>query len=437
VSIRLKLALILTLGIAGAAAAAGAVFLHLERESLRQAEEEKVRLVLDSVRRMAEEAALGKDPLMLLDYLAFLKKDRPEIQHCRVELGGRWQDVGAVPAEPAGGMVARAVPIPGGSAEVRFSSEVLSRREAAALAATVRLVARATALVFAAGLLVSAGLAWTLTRRIVLIEGALTAIGEGRLGETAPAAGSDEIGRLARGVNAMSARLKELDELKKTFVASVTHELRSPLGAIQSRVSEMASDAAFGPEQRRGLEAIRASASRLEHFVTNLLEAAKIERGKLEFTPKPCRLGPLVEDAALFFAARAKESGIALEAKVAPGLPELRLDPDLLTQVLSNLISNALKFTPAGGAVTVSARTRDDGKALLCSVADSGVGIPADAMARLFTPFERIRNPLKATGTGLGLAISKSIVELHGGSLRAESEPGKGSTFSFSLPLPT
>ncbi|HBL17080.1 MAG TPA: two-component sensor histidine kinase, partial [Elusimicrobia bacterium] len=97
---------------------------------------------------------------------------------------------------------------------------------------------------FAAGLLVSAGLAWTLTRRIVLIEGALTAIGEGRLGETAPAEGSDEIGRLARGVNAMSARLKELDELKKTFVASVTHELRSPLGAIQSRVSEMASDAA-------------------------------------------------------------------------------------------------------------------------------------------------------------------------------------------------
>jgi signal transduction histidine kinase len=237
----------------------------------------------------------------------------------------------------------------------------------------------------------------------------------------------------------MSAKLQELDRMKKTFIASVSHELRSPLSAIESQVRRMlAESASLSQADKQSLERIRRNAARLEHFVASLLEMAKIERGKLEFSPRACELGPIVEDAAFFFSAKAREAGVALETDIDPGLPSFELDPDLIAQVVTNLVSNALKFTPAGGRVRVTLRrsARADGPGCWaeCAVEDSGVGVPAEALGRIFSPFERVKNALHAGGAGLGLAIAKSIVEMHGGSIRAESEPGKGSRFIFEIP---
>jgi signal transduction histidine kinase len=222
--------------------------------------------------------------------------------------------------------------------------------------------------------------------------------------------------------------------MKRTFVASVTHELRSPLFAIESYVKTLLRESkSLGDDDRRQLTRIEANASRLAHFVTSLLDMAKIERGKLEFRPRSADLARVVEDSVEFHRSRAEESGLALTFSADQDLPPMRLDSDLITQAVTNLVSNAIKFTARGGSIAVSARRR--GYTVECVVADSGAGIPAATLARLFRPFERGADPLRSGGTGLGLSIVKAIIERHGGRVTAESEPGRGSRFGFVLPL--
>lgn len=438
--IQAKLALILSLTVAASVAATGAAFVGLQKRALARAEAEKETLLLEGVRKVAAESLLAQDPLMLISYLTALRRDRPEVRACRVLLDGQWQSVGPAPA-PGDDAAPRLVeasfagpPAAAAKVEVALSKALLVERERREADALIRGVLRVGALAALAGLLLSFPLSATLTRRLVDIEAALDEIGRGRFAAVPETRGSDEISRLARNVNVMSERLQELEEMKKLLVASVSHELRSPLGAIESKLKEiLEKPSAVGDRERAGLQSIRKYASRLEHFVSSMLELSKIERGKLEYAPRAAELGPIVEDAAAFFSPKAREAGLALEARVAPGLTPFAFDPDLVAQVLANLISNAIKFTPKGGRVTVDARR--DGARAVVSVTDTGVGIPEEARARIFTPFERVANPLRATGTGLGLAISKAIVERHGGTIRVESAPGRGSTFSFDLPV--
>lgn len=436
--IQAKLALALSVAIAAAVAGTGAAFVSLQRRALRRAEADKEALLLDGVRKVAGESLLAKDPLMLISYLNALRRDRPEVRACRVLLDGEWQAVGAPATDGAGetrtveagwaGPPARETKV-----EVTLSKALLVERERRESEALVRDAVRAAAAAAVLGLLLSFPLAATLTRRLVRIEAALDEIGQGRFATVETDGGSDEIARLARNVNVMSDRLRELEEMKKLLVASVSHELRSPLGAIDSKVRELLDKPQEPGAARASLQSIRKYASRLEHFVSSMLELSKIERGKLEYAPRAAELGPVVEDAAAFFAQKAAEAGLTLDARVEPGIPSFEFDPDLIAQVLANLISNALKFTPKGGRVDVTAR-REDGDAVV-RVTDTGVGIPEEARARIFTPFERVANPLRATGTGLGLSISKAIVERHGGRIGVESQPGKGSTFFFALPV--
>ncbi|MDX6768094.1 MAG: HAMP domain-containing sensor histidine kinase [Elusimicrobiota bacterium] len=440
-SIRVKLALILSLAVAAATGTAAATFVAIERRSLRRAEDEKVRLLMQNVRAMAEESQLARDPLMLLDYLAFLDRDREEVLFTRARLGGRWEshrDAIAPPSSEPVRLETAVAPArgdaPEAAAEVVFSRRVLDRRLQQAYRLMARDLGSAAAVVLLLGILVSVPLGWTLSSRLVAMERALAEIGAGKLTVRVPDDGSDEVARLARGLNDMSARLRELDELKRTFVASVTHELRSPLGAIESYVKALLRDArGLSEDERRQLERVRENAARLAHFVTSLLDMAKIERGKLDFHPRMTDLSRVVEDTVLFLRTRAQEDGKTLDFKAESGLPSLPADADLVTQVVTNLVSNAVKFTRAGGRVDVSVRRVPDG--LEVSVADNGVGIPPEALSRIFAPFERVRNPLKAGGAGLGLAISKAIVEMHKGRIGVASEPGRGSRFHFVLPV--
>jgi signal transduction histidine kinase len=436
--IRSKLALLIAASAAAATLATAAGFLQLQRTTLADAEDEKNRLVLEAVRQSARESLLAKDPLMLLDALDAHIDAREEVHHARVLLGRKWEDVGGrSPKSPAGGLRSETVEVKsaGGKAtvEVQFSKAALAARQRRALEAATTNILRIGGSVLGIGLLLAIPLGRLMTKRLVRIEEALIAIGEGKLGESVPAHGSDEIAQLAKGVNRMSGKLQEVEQMKKTFIASVTHELRSPLGAIDSYVKEMLSkENGWSEEDKASLGRIQKNASRLEHFVTSLLEMSKIERGKLDFYPRNGNLGHIVKDTAEFFRPRAKEAGIALTAEVSGGISGTRFDPDLISQVVTNLISNAIKFTRKGGQIRVSAYAKQAGVEI--AVADSGVGISAEALPRVFRPFERVRNPLRATGAGLGLAICKSIVEMHGGTIKVESEVGTGSRFTFHIP---
>ncbi len=443
--IRTKLGFILSGGIATATLLSALVFIRIQTNQINQSEEEKTRALIDSVKQMAGEAQLAADPLMLLDFLEFLRDGRDDIHHCRVFMGERWQDVGGkAMKEPPGGTLTRVVEIPTkntnkrSAVEIHFLASLLRERKQSTLLASSIQVAQAGAAVVLMGLLISFFLARSMTGRLVAIEETVEAVAEGKLGVAAEASGSDEIARLARGVNTMSEKLREVEQMKKTFIASITHELRSPLGAIDAQVKEMLRVDSMRSEADVGnLQRIKRNANRLEHFVTNLLEMSKIERGKLDFHPRKGEIGTLVEDTALFFAPRAKEAGLTLEHELLGELPGLRLDADLISQVLTNFVSNAIKFTRKGGRITVSARPveNSNGREIECAVTDTGVGIPKEALQRVFSPFERVRNPLHATGAGLGLAISKSIIELHGGTVGVSSEVKKGSRFFFRLPL--
>jgi signal transduction histidine kinase len=277
-------------------------------------------------------------------------------------------------------------------------------------------------------------LSWSLTSRLVAIERAVDSLGKGRLDRPVPEKGTDEVARLAKGFNVMLTRLGEVDRMKRDFVASVTHELRSPLFSIESYARMLMREATGLTETERGhLIRIEQNAARLAHFVTSLLDMARIERGKLEYRPREIDVSKLIEDAVLFITSRASESGQTLTMTAEPGLPRLRADPDLVNQVVTNLVSNAIKFTPRGGRIEV--KVRKVASSLECSVSDNGVGIPPEALARLFQPFERVKNPLKAGGSGLGLALAKSMVEMHGGQIAVESKQGKGSRFYFTLPI--
>ncbi|MBI3566448.1 MAG: HAMP domain-containing histidine kinase [Elusimicrobia bacterium] len=437
---RAKLAAAMLLSGAAALVTVTGLFYAAQRRGLRAAEEEKVRLTLDDVRVMARESQLARDPLMLIDYLRHLDEARPEIARVRARYDGRWQ--GPEPAPLPSGETIRSesavVPAADGRpevlVEVGFSRRELDRRQDAARRALQNDLLRSFALVLFLAAVLSLGLGWSMSRRLLAIEAAMGEIGGGRLDRRVPDDGRDELARLARGLNAMADRLRELDDLKRTFVASVTHELRSPLFAIESYVKELLRESpALGPDDRRRLERVEANAARLAGFVTSLLDLAKIERGQLEYRPRIADLARLAEDAAEFQRSRAEERGLTLAFAADPGIPPLRLDPDLIVQVVTNLVSNAVKFTRAGGRVEVTVRRRADG--VECAVRDTGVGMAPEVVSRLFRPFERGPDPLRSGGTGLGLSIAKAIVERHGGRLEASSAPDRGSRFAFILPV--
>lgn len=236
---------------------------------------------------------------------------------------------------------------------------------------------------------------------------------------------------------------KELEEMKNKFISNVTHELRTPLAAIKESVNLLL-DKMVGPvseEQDKVLSIAKRNIQRLARLIDNVLDISKLEAGRMELKVASFRLDDFVNHNVKTFDAWAKSKVITLETKLPPEPVQLELDQDRMSQVMTNLIGNAMKFTPQGGRITVEAKwaalgENDTVQALEISVADTGPGIPEQEREKIFQKFSQgSAKPVdKISGTGLGLSISKEIVELHGGRIWVTSEEGVGSKFSFIVP---
>jgi signal transduction histidine kinase len=236
---------------------------------------------------------------------------------------------------------------------------------------------------------------------------------------------------LAEKVGGATRHLEAMDRAKSAFVATASHELRTPLTALLGFSEMLATRPLGGDEVRRLANIIRSETDRLARIVDDLLDLSRLEQGLApRLARRPVAVAPAVVAAVSLFRHRATHR---LSVECEEPLPPVDADPDALDRILKNLVSNAIKYSPAGGLVSVDVRAV--GARLEFSVADEGRGIAAEALPRIFEPYYRAPDASDAArGVGLGLAVVKSLVDAHGGSIRVASAPGQGTRVTFALP---
>jgi signal transduction histidine kinase len=249
---------------------------------------------------------------------------------------------------------------------------------------------------------------------------------EGDFSTRVPETGPREVRALARAFNAMSARLEETEQQRRSALADVSHELRQPLTVIQGNIEALI-DGVY-PADAAHLEPILAETRILEHLIDDLRTLTLAEAGSLVLHREPTDLATLLNDVARSYQSQADQSGVGLGLTVADNLPFLDVDPARIREVVANLLTNAIRHTPRDGGVEISAALAGDQVEVM--VHDTGSGIPPDQLERIFDRFYRSPD---SPGSGLGLPIARSLVEAHGGSMTAASGPGLGTTIGFTL----
>jgi signal transduction histidine kinase len=308
--------------------------------------------------------------------------------------------------------------------------------------------ARWVVIAFALGSIVLAlglgyAISWSLVGPVKEIEAKLNQVATGDFTQRVAVANRDELGALAADVNRMSEELGRLyqqlelaSKHKSQFLANMSHELRTPLNAILG-YSELILDNIYGepPEKMRGvLERVQSNGRHLLGLINSVLDLSKIEAGQVTLSINDYSLKQVVQSVVAAVESLATAKRLALKVELPAALPTGRGDEQRITQVLLNLVGNAIKFTEAG-EVAIAASAENG--AFTVAVRDTGPGIAAADQARIFEEFQQADNSATRGkgGTGLGLAISKRIVEMHGGRIRIDSEPGRGSTFIITLPI--
>jgi signal transduction histidine kinase len=230
---------------------------------------------------------------------------------------------------------------------------------------------------------------------------------------------------------------KQLDEMKSNFIQMVSHELRSPLASIKQLLTVVLDGLAgdLAEKQRDLLSRSQLKIQSLLDLINDLLDVAKIESGHAFQQQVPLRLGEVLEQTIVLMRPRAESQQVALELDVPADLPLILADARSMEELFTNLISNAIHYSPDGGRVTVSVASRGDYVEVL--VSDTGIGIDPTEITKIFDKFYRVKHPKtrQVIGTGLGLAIVKGIVESHRGSIEVESQPGVGTSFRVLLPV--
>jgi len=254
-----------------------------------------------------------------------------------------------------------------------------------------------------------------------------------------PPRGPREVQDLTRAFNSMISRVDSSQKSQKDFVADVSHELKTPLTSIQGFAQALLDDTANTPESRKqAAQIIYDESGRMHRMALDLLDLARLEGGIADLKMADVDMKALLQNIIEKFTPRAQRADVALQLKTVDNLPVLIGDGDRLAQVFTNLVDNALKFTPEGGQVTLSAENA--GAEMELSITDTGPGIPKEALPRLFDRFYQVdesRAGGEEHGTGLGLAIAKEIIQAHGGRIGVRSGSGQGTAFTIHLPLNT
>jgi signal transduction histidine kinase len=302
-----------------------------------------------------------------------------------------------------------------------------------------------TMLLFASLLAVGFSLygAAPLARRVEQLRRGTARLAAGDLGAEVPAEGRDELARLAEDFNRMAQRLaeasdreKEAEKSRRDLVAAVSHDLRTPLTSARALIEAVADGVVEDPEtQARYLASARSELEKLGRLVEDLFELSRIDAGALRLNLEAASLGDLISDTLSGFKYQAENRGVSLVGEVADGVDPVLANPPRLQRVLYNLVSNALRHTPADGAVFL--RAEPAGGMVRVEVSDTGAGIAPEDLPRVFESSfrgerSRTRTPT-GDGAGLGLAIARGLIEAHGGEISVESRPGHGSRFCFTL----
>ena len=269
-----------------------------------------------------------------------------------------------------------------------------------------------------------------LRRLVVPLDDLLKAadrVGQGDYSVRVQEKGQREVRTLARAFNTMAARLDQLDARRRDLLADVTHELRTPLTVVQGNLEGIL-DGVY-PADEANLRALLEETELLSRLVEDLRTLTLAESGELQLKKEPTDLALLIHETAAAFQTQADAAGVTLTVETAADLPWLDLDPGRIRQVLTNLLTNSLRYTPSGGTVSVRYR-QADGRAEL-DVQDSGPGIPADELPHVF---ERFYKSTDSGGMGLGLAIAKHLIEAHGGTIRVKSTLGQGTIIRIAFP---
>ncbi|MGD8403237.1 MAG: ATP-binding protein [Anaerolineales bacterium] len=286
----------------------------------------------------------------------------------------------------------------------------------------------------AAALLVS----FFLSRRVVTPVRAMTSasqrIAAGHYDERVQARGADELGQLAHSFNQMATQLQGVEGMRRQLIGDVAHELRTPLTFIKGSMEGLMDGVL--PATPETYQQVHQEADRLNRLVNDLQELSRVEAGAYELDFHPVEIVSLVKTVEKRLGSQFKDKHVQLATNLASDLPPIQGDADRLIQVLTNLLTNALRYTPEGGEVTLDASLQ--GEHIQVAIRDTGVGIPAEHLPHIFTRFYRVdkSRSRQAGGSGIGLTITKHLVEAHGGRIWVESEGEEnGSVFTFTLPI--
>jgi two-component system phosphate regulon sensor histidine kinase PhoR len=309
-----------------------------------------------------------------------------------------------------------------------------------------------TALAFVPAILLALLLARLIAGRLGQIIDYAAELARGNFRARLAQTGTDELGLLGSKLNETGekleamfqelerehAELEKVERVRKDFVINVSHELRTPLASIQGYTETLLDGALDDPNHNvRFLQIIRQNAERLANLTSDLLTLSRVELKQQKFSFASYNIDALLADTVESLLPLAERKQIRLTHSPAPSPPEAFCDAEAVNQVLTNLVDNALKYTPEGGEITLSVRPVPGARAVEVAVRDTGIGIPADDLPRLFERFYRVdkARSRELGGTGLGLSIVKHLVRAQGGDVRVESTPGQGSTFLFTLPI--
>lgn len=477
-SLRSKYTLFTAALLAAVVAAVTIMVIRIQREMVHSQSRERLEALMEGVSRISEEALANRDQLMLLSYLLFLQREHPELAHASVTwrghtavigrdrpglttlsraVSGRGRPVTYTVTAPSAGQaavtatsqgVSVAVPAPATlrvqeapeeavAVRLGFVTRMLEAEMEGVLTPLLRRTLAIGAGFMLLGMLGAAALARRLSQPLMALAAAASSVGKGNLDVEVPSKGKDEIALLAGRFNEMTASLKSLMRFREDILHTITHELNSPLGGLKAYLELWREGKVPADSQEEALGTMSAAALQMEQSLQSALQLFRSEhRGIIPGPQSVVWVDEAIRKTLRLFAPVIQSKGLRLQIPSATQTAYVIADDELVRQVVSNLVSNALKYTPDGGEVRIGISETAD--TLTFWVADTGPGIVSEDIIRIFDKFERPvsadKTGRRIPGTGLGLNIARRAVEAMGGRIWVESKVGQGSTFFVSLP---